>query len=142
MSIVRFNYADVNEISIKGKQKVKGLIAQIFILERRPLQRIEYIFCSDAYLLNLNKQYLNHDYFTDILTFDLSEGLEINAEVYISVDTVKSNSIIHEVTLSNEMLRVIFHGALHLVGYNDTKKSEITIMREKEDYYLCLFGVK
>jgi probable rRNA maturation factor len=86
---------------------------------------------------------LQHDYFTDIITFDLSVSKnETIGEIYISVDRVRENAMTHSVTFQTELLRVIFHGALHLCGYKDKKKSEITIMREKEDYYLLLFEQK
>jgi rRNA maturation RNase YbeY len=92
-------------------------------------------------LLNINKTFLKHDYFTDIITFDLSEGfVEIVGEVYISIHRVRDNARSLRTNVTNELLRVLFHGALHLCGYKDKKKSEITIMREKEDYYLSLFG--
>lgn len=139
---VRFNYADVQPISLKRKKAVKEFIKEIFRLEGKALKEMNYIFCSDEYLLEINKSYLQHDYFTDIITFDLSEGDETIGEVYISVDRVKENALTHQATFSSELLRVIFHGALHLVGYKDKKKSEITIMREKEDYYLLLFEAK
>ena len=139
MSKVSFNYADIKPINLTGKQKVKQFIELLFKKEKKPLNQLDYIFCSDPYLLEINKSFLQHDYFTDIITFDLSEGKETIGEIYISVDTVKDNAKDHTVTFQNELLRVIFHGALHLCGYGDKKKSEITIMRQKEDYYLHLY---
>jgi probable rRNA maturation factor len=142
MAIVRFNYADVNAIALKDKKRVKDFIMSIFRLEKKVVERVDYIFCSDPYLLEINRTYLQHDYFTDIITFDLSEDSETIGEIYISVDRIKENSKAHSISYTEEMLRVIFHGALHLIGFNDKKKSEITVMREKEDYYLRLFGSK
>lgn len=141
MPIVRFNYADVNPIKLKNKRLVKDLIVSIFQEEGKALEKMNYIFCSDDYLLEINRYFLHHDYFTDIITFDLSEDDTVG-EVYISVDRVKDNSLSHSTTFEQEILRVIFHGALHLIGYKDKKKSEITIMRQKEDYYLRLYGTK
>ena len=93
-----------------------------------------------AALLQMNRDFLQHDYYTDIITFGLSEkGQPVEAEVYISLDRVKENARIHGATQANETLRVVFHGALHLCGYKDKKKSEITLMRQKEDQYLRLF---
>jgi rRNA maturation RNase YbeY len=89
--------------------------------------------------LGINRQFLDHDFYTDIITFPLSDGGVIDAEVYISVDRVKENAAGFGVTQREEMLRVIFHGALHLCGYVDKRKSEITLMREKESEYLRLF---
>lgn len=138
MQQVRFNYADIKSIPL-AKKEVKLFVSNIFKQEGKALQQIDYIFCSDEYLLNINKTFLQHDYYTDIITFDLSEKEGTIGEIYISSDRVKDNSITLGILFSDEMLRVIFHGALHLCGYKDKKKSEITLMREKEDYYLRLF---
>lgn len=142
MPIVRFNYADVNPISLKEKRGVRNFVVSIFQQEGKPLKEINYIFCSDDYLLEINKSYLQHDYYTDIITFDLSEQEGTVGEIFISVDRVKDNSKLLGTSYSQELLRVIFHGALHLIGFNDKKKSEITIMRDKEDCYLRLFGTQ
>jgi len=140
MAIVRFSYADVKGISLSKKKSVKEFIQDLFKREGKQLQFINYIFCSDAYLIEINKTYLYHDFYTDIITFDLSENAASTiAEVYISIDRVKENSHNHNATYVHELLRVIFHGALHLCGYKDKKKSEITIMRAKEEEYLLLF---
>ena len=91
-------------------------------------------------MLEINRTYLKHDYLTDIITFDLSEGPSTTAEVYISVDRVKENARNNKVSFKNELHRVIFHGALHLCGYKDKKKKEIAVMRQKEDQYLSKYG--
>jgi probable rRNA maturation factor len=139
MTPVRFNYADVFPVSLRKKKAVKEFIVDLFKSEGKDLVFINYVFCSDSYLLEINQSFLQHDYLTDIITFDLSEGKGISSEVYISVDRVKENAGLHSVHYKMELLRVIFHGALHLCGYKDKKKSEITIIRQKEDYYLRLF---
>lgn len=139
MPSVHFYYADINPLSITKKKLIKNFIRQIFTNEGKPLSSLDYIFCSDLYLLEINKNFLKHDYFTDIISFDLSEAEEVVGEVYISVDRVKENGVLHSSSFNEELLRVIFHGALHLCGYKDKKKSEITVMRAKEDYYLKLF---
>ena len=139
MNAVRFHYADVNPITLPNKKKVQDFIGSIFRKEKRKLKQLNYIFCSDAYILKINNDFLQHDYYTDIITFDLSENDATIGELYIGVETVKSNSSLHGVLFQAEMLRVLFHGALHLCGYGDKKKSEITIMREKEEYYLHLY---
>jgi probable rRNA maturation factor len=136
MSPVRFYYADVKAIPLKNKRIVKEFVGGIFSKEGKDLKLLSYVFCSDGYLLTMNKAFLNHDYFTDIISFDLSEGVGTVGEVYVSVDRVKENAVLHSTTFREEFLRVIFHGALHLCGYQDKKKSEITVMRQKEDYYL------
>jgi rRNA maturation RNase YbeY len=137
---VKFNYADVPLVRLYEKKKTKSFIERIFTDEGKQLEQLRYIFCSDNYLLNINKAFLKHDYFTDIITFNLSEGpVEIVGEVYISIDRVRDNARSVRTDVTAELLRVLFHGALHLCGYKDKKKSEITIMRGKEDYYLSLF---
>jgi len=116
---------------------LKSFIATLFKKEAKRLEAIHYIFCSDDYLLKINREHLQHDYYTDIITFGLSEpGQPINAEVYISVDRVKDNAHQFKTTLKKELHRVIFHGALHLCGYKDKKKGEEALMRKKEEFYL------
>ncbi len=135
-----FNYADVKSIRLKNKTGVKSFIFSVFKKERKRVASINYIFCSDPYLLQINKDFLQHDYYTDIITFDLSDNNTITGEIYISIDRVKDNAKVHGTSVSNELLRVMFHGVLHLCGYGDKTKSEITVMRQKEDYYLlCLY---
>ncbi|MGE4288240.1 MAG: rRNA maturation RNase YbeY [Salinivirgaceae bacterium] len=97
---------------------------------------ITIVFCSDAYLLTMNKLYLNHDYFTDIITFDYSDGNIISGDLFISIETVLDNSKKFEVTFEQELLRVVIHGVLHLLGFNDKLEGEQKMMREKEDHYL------
>jgi rRNA maturation RNase YbeY len=92
-------------------------------------------------VLEINRTYLKHDYLTDIITFDLSEGPETTAEVYISIDRVKENALHNKVSFKNELHRVVFHGALHLCGYIDKKREDIAKMRLKEDQYLALYGL-
>lgn len=142
MSQVRFNHADVKQLSFKNKKFIKEIVVRIFLDEAKKINKINYIFCSDTYLLEINKKYLTHNFFTDIISFDLSEGEAVTGEIYISIDRVKENAIIHSASFRKELLRVIFHGVLHLCGYKDKKKSEITLMRKKEDYYLQLIEEK
>jgi probable rRNA maturation factor len=134
---VFFHYAD-RRLTIKAKTKIKEVVHSIFKKEKLTLQRIDYIFCSDEYLLEINRQFLNHDYYTDIITFNLSESKEITGEVYISLDRVKENAGLLNVAFLDELVRVVFHGALHLCGYKDKKKSDIELMRSNENYYIKL----
>lgn len=139
MAAVNFRSAD-RTLILPGRTRVKAFIGRIFIKERVKLKGITYVFCSDAFLLQMNCTFLQHDYYTDIITFTLSEkGQPVEAETYISIDRVKDNARSLGIPYRQEMLRVIFHGALHLCGYNDKKKSEIVLMRSKEDQYLRLF---
>ncbi len=130
------------KLSLKGKTAIKSFLADLFRNEEMEPGKIQYIFCSDEYLLGINKQFLQHDYYTDIITFDLSEDSEVNAEIYISVDRVRDNASEFGVSKEQEMLRVIIHGALHLCGYGDKTKGEITLMREKESEYLRKFEIR
>ena len=94
------------------------------------------IFTSDLYLLTLNNQYLNHDYFTDVLSFDYSTDNVISGDIFISIDRVKENSLTYNIDFYTELDRVIVHGLLHLIGYNDSELNERKIMQQKEIYYL------
>lgn len=137
--MVSFQSAD-RPFRFAGKTVLKTFIANLFKKEKKVLANITYIFCSDAYLLQMNRDFLAHDFYTDVITFGLSEeGHPIEAEVYISLDRVKDNASTQGTTFREETLRVIFHGALHLCGYKDKKKSEISLMRQKEDQYLLLY---
>lgn len=136
MKKVSFHYAD-RQLNIPDKTGIKAAVEELFILEKRELDHIEYIFCSDEYLLEINKQYLQHDFYTDIVTFDLSEEKdETIGEVYVSVDRIKDNATKLKQPLKNEVLRVIFHGSLHLCGYKDKSDKDSKLMRSKEDFYI------
>jgi rRNA maturation RNase YbeY len=126
--------------SLADRSSLKEFIETIFRKEDFRLGSLNYIFCSDAYLLSVNRQFLQHNFYTDILTFDLSErGHPINAEIYISVDRVRDNALNYDSSFKKELHRVIFHGALHLCGYRDKKVSEAKIIRKMEDKYLDLY---
>jgi probable rRNA maturation factor len=119
---------------------LKAFIGQIFNKEAVKLKSITYIFCSDDYLLKLNKGFLKHNYYTDILTFDLSNQKNVvEGEIYISIDRVMENAENMKISFKKELHRVIFHGALHLCGYKDKTKKEILEMRAQEDKYLQLY---
>lgn len=124
-------------LKIKNKLALKKWLKSTIETEKQKLGVLNYIFCSDAYLLEMNLSYLNHDTLTDIITFDNAEvkGL-IEGDIFISIDRVKENSIKFEVPFEDELHRVMVHGALHLLGYKDKKKEEKEKMREKENYYL------
>jgi len=100
---------------------------------------IAIVLCSDDYLLKVNQDFLNHDYFTDIITFDYCEDGIVNGDLLISLDRVSENSELEKTTVKDELHRVIFHGVLHLCGYKDKTKKDIELMRFKESYYLNLF---
>jgi probable rRNA maturation factor len=123
--------------SLSGRSGLKNFIAGIFKSEKIRLGSVHYIFCTDEFLLEMNNQYLRHNYFTDIITFNLAEkGDPVAGEIYISVDRVVENARDLRLTFKEEILRVIFHGVLHLCGYGDKTKAQEKEMRRKEDYYL------
>jgi rRNA maturation RNase YbeY len=104
--------------------------------EVKKLGALSIIFCSDNYILDINQRYLQHYYFTDIITFDYCEGNTLSGDLFISVDSVRENSIFYNVDFETELNRVIVHGLLHLIGYDDHTEDDIKVMREKENYYL------
>src|SRR6476469_4437691 len=105
--------------------------------ENYQLNELNFIFCSDQYLLKINQEYLNHDTYTDIITFDNSDvNEEISGDIFISIDRVKDNSKTFKNTFIDELHRVIIHGALHLLGYTDKSKKDKDLMTQKEDFYL------
>mgnify|MGYP003868044189 CR=1 FL=1 len=131
-----FNKAD-KSITLGNRIALKSFLEQQMKKERIKVECLQYVFCSDKYLLGINKQYLNHDYYTDIISFDLSEIKgQLVGDVYISVDRVKENAKNMKNTQGNELLRVIFHGALHLCGYKDKKSADTKLMRSMEDKWL------
>ena len=133
--IIQFNFLE--PVSLKDRTRLKQFLVSLFKKEGKKLGELQYIFCSDDYLLDINRQYLNHDFYTDIITFDLSQkGHSINAEIYISVDRVKDNAQEYDSSLKKELHRVIFHGALHLCGYKDKTPSQEKEMRQMEEQYL------
>lgn len=106
--------------------------------EIRRIGDISIIFCSDNYILDINRRYLGHDYFTDIITFDYCEGDKLSGDLFISVDSVQENSVEYGTEFNDELNRVIVHGILHLIGYDDHTEEDVKVMRSKEDYYLSL----
>jgi probable rRNA maturation factor len=141
-STVQFHFLRKG-FSLTDRTTLKVFITILFRKEKKHLAGLNYVFCSDDYLLKINKQYLQHDFYTDIITFDLSgQDQPLNAEIYISVDRVRDNARDFHSSFKNELHRVIFHGALHLCGYKDKKPLDQQKMREMEDKYLSLYFKK
>ena len=138
MPAIQFFEEDIS-FKLKQKTKVRQWIAETIIAEGFKLKKLNYIFCSDAYLLQINLQYLDHDTYTDIVTFDNSE-LEgnITGDIFISIERIRENAAKFEVTETNELHRVIIHGVLHLMGYKDKSAAAKKKMTQKEDYYLSM----
>ncbi len=126
---------------LKNKKQLKLFIEKLFTQEGRELVSLTFIFCSDEFLLDINKRFLKHDFYTDIITFELSKSVTAatEGEVYISIDRVKDNSKQLSTSFNDELHRVIIHGVLHLCGYKDKKKPEQAQMRSAENRYLELY---
>ena len=133
---ISFNKAD-KSITLGNRMALKGFLEKQMKKEGLRIECLQYVFCSDKYLLGINKQFLNHDYYTDIISFDLSEtkGVLIG-DIYISVDRVKENAKTMKTKQTDELLRVIFHGALHFCGYKDKKTADAKLMRAMEDKWI------
>jgi rRNA maturation RNase YbeY len=132
---IRFH--ELLKVSLGARTKLKEFLKKLMAREGRSLLSIDFIFCSDKYLLQINQEYLDHDDLTDIITFDLSDsGNALTSEIYISVERVKENAAIFNSTFQRELHRVMFHGVLHLCGYGDKTSEEKLVMRAKEDEYL------
>ena len=132
--MIEFHY-EIN-FSLKNKMSISKWIDETIRSENKTTGDINYIFCTDDYLLSKNIKYLNHESFTDIITFNYCEGNKINCDIMISIDRVKENSSIFDTTFTKELYRVMIHGILHLIGYDDKTEKEKNLMRKKEDFYL------
>ena len=137
--MINFTFLYDKNIESPIKSHYKKWLKEVIISEQKKTGEIQYILCDDNHLLNINKTYLNHDTLTDIITFPTSDNnIIISGEIYISIDRVIENSNTHSTSFSNELSRVLVHGVLHLLGYDDHNPSDKKIMRSKEDYYLLL----
>ncbi|MEP3390023.1 MAG: rRNA maturation RNase YbeY [Reichenbachiella sp.] len=138
MEQINFFYEDT-AFELAHKEIISSWIAHTITSEDHELSEINYIFCSDEYLHQINVDYLQHDYYTDIITFDNSEeeGI-VESDIFVSIERVQDNAQDQGIPFEQELRRVLIHGILHLVGYNDKTESEQTLMREKENAYLSL----
>jgi rRNA maturation RNase YbeY len=125
--------------SFVSKRDLKQAVKNLVLNEGKSLKDLSIVFTDDDYLLEVNKQYLNHDYFTDVITFDYSDFPEVSGDVMISLDRVEDNALSMNLAYEQEFYRVVFHGVLHLCGYKDKSKDDVLIMREKEDFYIQRF---
>ena len=135
--MVRYFFEDI-KFEYKNKQFNNRWLKLVTESEICRLGDINIIFCSDPYILGINLQYLSHDYFTDIITFDYSEKPVISGDLFISVDSVRENALFYGTEFVEELHRVIVHGILHLIGYDDHTDADTKMMRAKENYYLKL----
>jgi rRNA maturation RNase YbeY len=136
------NYNYETTFALKDETSYSDWLNGVLLSEGFQLGELSFIFCDDDYLLELNQKYLNHDTLTDIITFDYSEGKTISGDVFISIERVYDNAKDLQIERENELLRVMAHGVLHMMGYNDKSDIEIEKMRTKETEKLKLFHVE
>lgn len=138
--MIEFHYEA--EFRLKNETKLADWVGRIIESEEAEYRNIDYIFCTDDYLLQLNKKHLKHNTFTDIITFDYSSGSEVSGDIFISIDRVRENAETYESGLENELLRVMAHGLLHLLGYQDKTDLDKAEMRKMENEKIKLFHVE
>ena len=136
--MISFNKVET-DFDLPDLDKLKIWLKEVILSEGKSLGELNYVFVDDQYLLGINQEFLQHDSFTDIITFPLgsSSGI-VSGEIYISIERIKENAVKLKVSFDNELRRVMVHGALHLLGYEDGTDAEKRVMRSKEDYYLNL----
>lgn len=138
MAKINFFTEDIT-YNLKGKTAIRKWMQETITAEGYQLAELNFIFCSDEYLLRVNQDFLKHDYYTDVITFDNSEELKtILGDIFISIDRVKDNAQQNNATIHDELCRIMIHGTLHLLGYRDKTKKAKTEMTAKEDFYLAL----
>lgn len=138
MGSINFFNEDIN-FTLRQKIKLRNWIRSTIEHNQHKLEIINYIFTSDNYLLTINKEYLDHDTFTDVITFNQSNDPKLlEADIYISIERIKNNAKKFNLPISDELHRVMIHGVLHLLGFTDKEESEKAVMRKKENHYLAL----
>jgi rRNA maturation RNase YbeY len=138
--MISFNYE--LEFQLENEEQFSSWISNVISSESKKEGDINYIFCDDEYILEINKQYLNHDYYTDIISFDYSVGNELHGDIFVSIERVRENAIEFDVTFDEELKRVLAHGVLHYCGYKDKTEEEELVMRSKEDEKIKMFHVE
>ncbi len=132
---IEFHFEDVAEFPVTTE--TISWLENLLQNEEKKTGKIVYIFCSDKYLLEVNRKYLNHDYYTDIITFDYVKGKTVSGDIFVSLPRIFENAEMHNTSTDKELHRVLAHGLLHLSGYKDKSEEEQIIMRGKEDFYLA-----
>ena len=135
--MIQFFFENIDKINLPENAAI--WLEKLIVSENKKLGEISYIFCDDEHLLQVNKDFLKHDYYTDVITFDYVKGKTISADIFVSLPRILENASILSKDFNSELLRVLAHGILHLCGYKDKTEEEISIMRQKEDYYLSIF---
>ncbi|MEN9928388.1 MAG: hypothetical protein RLZZ231_309 [Bacteroidota bacterium] len=138
--MISFNYE--NDFNLDNEEAISSWISDVILSENKKEGDINYIFCDDDFLLDINQQYLDHDTLTDIISFDYSVGNELHGDIFISTERVAENAQDFGVSFSEELLRVLSHGVLHYCGYKDKSETDELLMRSKEDEKIKMFHVK
>lgn len=138
--MISFNYE--TEFQLDHETRYEEWLSAVIVSEEKKEGEISYIFCDDDYLLEINKQYLDHDTLTDIISFDYTMGNEISGDIFISVERVKDNAVDFNVTFEEELRRVMAHGVLHYCGYKDKTEADKQLMRNKEEEKIAMFHVE
>ncbi|WP_298397477.1 rRNA maturation RNase YbeY [Flavobacterium sp.] len=138
--MISFNYE--LDFKLDNEEDFSSWISRVISSENKKEGDLNYVFCDDEYLLEINRQYLDHDYYTDIISFDYSVGNELHGDLFISIDRVKENASDFEVSFDEELKRVIIHGILHYAGYKDKSVDDELLMRQKEDEKIKMFHVE
>ena len=135
--MIQLFFEDIDPIEIDSR--TNEWLQKLILLEGKKVGKINYIFLSDDGLLKVNRDFLQHDYYTDVITFDYVKGKTISADIFVSLPRICENAISHSRDFNSELHRVLAHGLLHLCGYKDKTEDEITEMRNKEDFYLNIY---
>ena len=135
--MIQFFFENIDPIEIDSS--TNEWLQKLIVREGKKVGKINYIFLSDDGLLKVNRDFLQHDYYTDVITFDYVKGKTISADIFVSLPRISENAISHSKDFKSELHRVLAHGLLHLCGYKDKTDEEITEMRNKEDFYLNIF---
>ncbi len=138
--MIDFNYE--TEFTLENEEAISSWISNVIKSENKKVGEINYIFCDDEYLLLINQEHLQHDFYTDIISFDYTVGNEINGDIFVSVERVKDNALDFNVSFEEELKRVLVHGVLHYCGYKDKSEADELLMRSKEDEKIAMFHVE
>ena len=138
--MIEYHYE--TEFLLDDKTKFTNWITRIITIEGKKLGDVSYIFCDDTYLLDLNQKYLEHDTYTDIISFDYSDSTLVSGDIFISITRLEENAEKYGVEMAEELLRVMAHGVLHFLGYKDKTKKDVMVMRKKESQMIKLFHVE
>jgi probable rRNA maturation factor len=138
--MINFNYE--TEFTLDNEEAISSWISNVIKSENKKEGEISYIFCDDEYLLQINQEHLQHDFYTDIISFDYTVGNELSGDIFVSVERVRENAIDFKVPFDEEFKRVLVHGVLHYCGYKDKSEEDELLMRSKEDEKIAMFHVE